>query len=206
MWRWKVEGKDSIEYIWSTSFELKNKQKIVYPNLDSGIRPVPHHASLPVPVPRIDGLDSIGEEESGGDNARASGGEQDHADDDYTPSAEKAWETFTQAELNDLIRELFLSKEKVELLGSSLKQKHLLATCVKVCQYKKDNHDLAAFFIVDGPLCYCHNVSEVFEILSQPHVASDWRLFIDSSKRSLKAVLLHNGNQRHAYPLLIPFI
>ena len=30
--------------------------------------------------------------------------------------------------------------------------------------------------------------------------ASDWRLFIDSSEQSLKAVLLHNGNVYPIYP------
>ena len=31
------------------------------------------------------------------------------------------------------------------------------------------------------------------------YLASDWRLFIDSSKQSLKAVFLHNGN---VYPTI----
>ena len=31
--------------------------------------------------------------------------------------------------------------------------------------------------------------------------ASDWRFFIDSSKRSLKAVLLHNGNVYPSIPI-----
>ena len=31
-----------------------------------------------------------------------------------------------------------------------------------------------------------------------PH---DWRLFIDSSKRSLKCVLLHNGNKLDSIPI-----
>ena len=29
----------------------------------------------------------------------------------------------------------------------------------------------------------------------------DWRLFIDSSKRSLKCVLLHNGNKYASIPI-----
>jgi len=33
------------------------------------------------------------------------------------------------------------------------------------------------------------------------YVPKDWRLFIDSSKRSLKCVLLHNGNQFVSVPL-----
>jgi hypothetical protein len=30
---------------------------------------------------------------------------------------------------------------------------------------------------------------------------NEWRLFIDSSKRSLKAVLLHNGNNYASLPI-----
>ena len=33
------------------------------------------------------------------------------------------------------------------------------------------------------------------------HKPDEWRLFIDSSKISLKAVLLHNGNKRPSIPL-----
>jgi hypothetical protein len=37
---------------------------------------------------------------------------------------------FTQSELNDLIRELQLTKEKSELLGSRLREKNMLASGV----------------------------------------------------------------------------
>ena len=33
------------------------------------------------------------------------------------------------------------------------------------------------------------------------HIAESWRLFIDSSKRSIKAVLLHNGNKYASKPV-----
>jgi len=31
--------------------------------------------------------------------------------------------------------------------------------------------------------------------------ATEWRIFIDASKRSLKAVLLHNGNRYASVPI-----
>jgi hypothetical protein len=37
------------------------------------------------------------------------------------------------------------------------------------------------------------------EVLGHQHNTPEWRLFIDSSKVSLKDVLLHNGNK---YPLM----
>ncbi len=33
------------------------------------------------------------------------------------------------------------------------------------------------------------------------YTASEWRLFIDASKRSLKAVLLNNGNHLSSLPI-----
>ena len=33
------------------------------------------------------------------------------------------------------------------------------------------------------------------------HIAANWRLFIDSSKRIIKAVLLHNGNKYASIPV-----
>ena len=40
----------------------------------------------------------------------------------------------------------------------------------------------------------CSNVNELTAALNINYNPSEWRLFIDSSKSSLKAVLLHNGN------------
>jgi hypothetical protein len=44
-------------------------------------------------------------------------------------------------------------------------------------------------------------MQEVMEKLHLEHTCGQWRLFIDSSKVSLKAVLLHNGNQFPSIPL-----
>ena len=45
-------------------------------------------------------------------------------------------------------------------------------------------------------LVYCRDVAGLFVKLGAPQCdPRDWRLFIDSCKRSLKCVLLHNVNQ-----------
>ena len=53
---------------------------------------------------------------------------------------------------------------------------------------------------MDG-VCYCPNATALMEELGAKHDAENWRLFIDSSKTSLKAVLLHNGNTKPSIPL-----
>ena len=50
-------------------------------------------------------------------------------------------------------------------------------------------------------MCYCHSVTGLFEAIGIPCNTSDWRFFIDSSSRSLKATLLHNTNQWLSIPL-----
>jgi len=48
---------------------------------------------------------------------------------------------------------------------------------------------------MDGDLVYCNNTCGLMEELQLQHVPEQYRLFIDSSKISLKVVLLHNGNK-----------
>lgn len=44
-------------------------------------------------------------------------------------------------------------------------------------------------------MIYCNNIDGLFDTYSINHHPQAWRLFIDSSKISLRAVLLHNGNK-----------
>ncbi len=89
------------------------------------------------------------------------------------------------------------SKEKPELLAWKLKENNLLEENFRVSYHQKLNFNLITFFKVDGLLCYCHAINGLFTT----HVASDWHLFIDSSQRSLKTVILHNGNVIPSFPI-----
>ena len=48
---------------------------------------------------------------------------------------------------------------------------------------------------------FCYDVDDLMNALGIKHDPQEWRLFIDSSKLSLKAVLLHNGNQHPSIPV-----
>ena len=72
---------------------------------------------------------------------------------------------------------------------------------VKVSYYRKRNRGLSSAFKVDGPLGYCHDIAELFQTLGTVHIVNEWRLFTDSSKRSLKAVLLLIGNKKPSIPI-----
>jgi len=48
---------------------------------------------------------------------------------------------------------------------------------------------------------FCYDVDGLTNALGIKYHPQEWRLFIDSSKLSLKAVLLRNGNQHPSIPV-----
>jgi hypothetical protein len=73
-------------------------------------------------------------------------------------------------------------------------KRNLLESDDRVCPYRIWNNVLKIFFRADGPMVFCHDITGLFKGLKKEHTPSDWRLFIDSSQRSLKTVSLRNGN------------
>ncbi|KAI6651281.1 hypothetical protein LOD99_5429 [Oopsacas minuta] len=180
----------------NSGFNAKTKSLIKYPNLHSAIRPVPH--SIDVPVPTFTNLDVISEIDDC--ETRDS---LIREDEDFIPcvSRSNSPQLFNQSELNDLVRDLDLPKESAELLGSGLKEKNLLLPETKFYSYRNREIEFLKYFIVEDGFMFCHDVSPLVNALGCPYVPNDWRLFIDSSKQSLKCVLLHNGNKFSSIPI-----
>ena len=185
-----------------TGFNASSKKKNKYPNLRSAIRPVPHLDDLPVPIPPVnkDLLSSSDEEmPSSGDTAESISLEDIESTYSATSGNEPHW--LTQENLNDLARDLYPSKQQSELLASRLKQWNLVQEDVRITSFRNRNKDLASFFDMENKLCNCTSIPGLFTSLGLPHNPSDWRVFIDSSKRSLKGVLLYNGNKYPSIPI-----
>lgn len=74
---------------------------------------------------------------------------------------------------------------------------------VKITLQRTRQDKLKEFFAYYEPkkLSYCHDVIGLMDELSIEHDPNNWRLFIDSSKTSLKAVLLHIGNKLPSVPI-----
>lgn len=114
----------------------------------------------------------------------------------------------TQKDFNDLCRDAGMSKEVSEIVGSRLKQWNLVANDFKITAGRKRGHTVKfdAFFDLYEDdvrkIAYCVNVDELFKEMGQNHIQNEWRLFIDSSVESFKAVLLHNGNQYPSVPIV----
>jgi len=64
--------------------------------------------------------------------------------------------------------------------------------------YRKRNEDLVQFFKMGRGLVACTDIDGLIQTLNINHNPLDWRLFIDSSQLSLKAVPFHNGNTLHS--------
>lgn len=106
-----------------------------------------------------------------------------------------------QPELNDLARDLKLPKCLSELLASRLQEKRILGKTAKVSSFRTRNKILSSFFAVRESVCVCIDIENLMRELGFEHNKSEWRLFIDGSNASLKAVLLHNGNERPSIPI-----
>jgi len=103
--------------------------------------------------------------------------------------------------LNNLLRDLYLSKEKAEVLGSRLSQWNLLEPGTTISSFRRHNEKLAHYYASAENMCYCKDIDGLMTELGREQNPVCWRLFMDSSKTSLKAVLLHNDNIKPLNPL-----
>src|SRR6218665_883782 len=78
-------------------------------------------------------------------------------------------------------------------------------TCwMKACksQIRESIHEIFSnFFSQQDGLCFCNIVAGLYKVIGISCNPSECLLFIDSSSRSVKAVLLHNGNDYPSLPI-----
>jgi hypothetical protein len=168
----------------------KNAHAVDYQDIPSSIAPVPHCPELPIPVPPNT------ENSSSEESSCTSDGMDNLSDAAFEHETDERVHYFpTEENLADLIRELGLAKISAELLTSRLKHSNLLDNSVRVTNQRTRHQTFSTFFNLSDGLCICHDVTGLFSAIGITFNPNEWRLFIDSSNRSLKAVLRHNGNQ-----------
>ena len=115
-------------------FSRKNKSKIFYPVCRSAIKPVPHDPDLPVPQPTTEKEDTLSVDE----------GASTSTESEENPSFqhESAPLLINQERLNDLLRDLYLSKENTEVLGSRLQQWNQLKPRTTISSFRIRNQSL----------------------------------------------------------------
>ena len=121
-------------------FNASFRKKIKYPNLRSGMRPVPHSDDPPVPTPPVnkDPLPSSDEEMPSREDSAESISLED-IESTYLGASGNEPHWMTQEDLNDLARDLYLSKQQSELLASRLKQWNLVQEDVRITSFWNRN-------------------------------------------------------------------
>jgi len=72
---------------------------------------------------------------------------------------------------------------------------------LRISIYCKRYEDLVQFFKMERGLVVCTDIDDLTQTLNINHIPLDWRLFLDSYKLSLKAVLFHSGNTLPSIPV-----
>ena len=179
----------------------KMKWTVVYPNIPSALRPVPYGEGISVPEPPKEFTTDSDDENEGESN---SGSPETPASTE--PHVSHGGPAASQPhilildELNDLVRDLELSKSKADLPGSTLKRWNLLEKNVRISSFRNRHQQLVPSSERKMTLC-CYDLYGLMNALGIKHDPQEWRPFIESSKPSLKAVLLPNGNHHPFIPV-----
>lgn len=128
------------------------------------------------------------------------------ADPDYVIPPDKELHQFDKNEFSNLVRVLGLPIYQIEFLASVLKGKGLTTHRFLITGFR-NRMQMAVFDScfatdLDSGVVYCKDIERLFFNLNHPYRDCDWRFFLDSSKTSLKGVLVHIGNVFPSVPLL----
>ena len=165
--------------------------------MHQSINQSPHSAELPPPL--FTSLPEVVDEPESSTTEESS-----LEGDCYEPFADyRSPILITQAFLNDLVRDLNLPKESAELLGSRLQNNNLLAPNTTYSWYRRREKVWCNIFLCRKHL-YIVTMLLVFLkrwAVQCAYDPTEWRLFIDSCKASLKCVLLHNAKGYASIPI-----
>ena len=70
------------------------------------------------------------------------------------------------------------------------------------CFFRNRQNKLKEFFSQYNDLVFYNEVCSLIEAFVHQHFPTEWLLFIDTSKVSLQAVFLHNGNKFPYVPIV----
>ncbi|CAH0552824.1 unnamed protein product [Brassicogethes aeneus] len=178
-------------HVWNQQDEPLARSKWIYPSSTSAVRPIRSSKGplLSLPSTSIESSDELNDPSC-------------VSDDDFISKNYFQPRPLNQNELSDVIRDLGLSKTSFKLLASWLKERHLITKETKVSYYRTREKNFVPFFAEEDDFVYCTDLSGLMTAMGlQRYDSNEWRLFIDSSKRSLKCVLLNNGNKLGSLPI-----
>ena len=135
-----------------TGINRKNRKILKYPDLESARRPVAHSDECPVPIYEILSEDS--------DNDSTAS--QESQEDEEVDFSNVIPHPFSQNELNDLDRDLNLSKSSAELLASRLKEKSLLSHGTRITFYRNRHQEFLHFFFLKKKIWFTAQILFIF--------------------------------------------
>ena len=183
----------------TVGFNAKKIHLIKYPNIPSAMCPAAHSSEIPTPSTTFtfEAMDQHMESDA-------------HLPfDDHTKTIQETSPsscTFNQAELNDLLRDLGLSKVNSELLASRLKKKNALAPDTSITFFCTREQELLVYFdenkTGNDNFVYCQDIQGLLERMGgEKYLPGERRHFVGSNKRSIKCALLYNGNEYSPVPI-----
>lgn len=185
-WRQPMYHETDCYFCLTKVKQIGRHRSVEYANVNSFTKPIPHSPEVPYPIRPMQ-------------NAQNDGESSEFSSSDS--EEKKTKKPLTQAELNDWIRDFGMSKEMSELMASRMKERGFASSEVKVTSYRTRHERFAKFYSKEDKICFCHDIIGLFAEFGESHDPAEWRLFIDSSKLSLKAVLLHQGNEKPSVPV-----
>lgn len=190
LWRKPIEHESDCYFCLTKVTGGKNR-KVIYPVKLRSMRTTPVR-NLPNALPPVCPMHEPPKKVKRG---------SDESNWSSTSEADKKKPLMNQAQLNDLCRDLRLTKTDSEFLASRLKQLGLIEADVRITVFRNRSKQFAQFFTKIRNYCYCNSITALFAGLGQTYDPKEWRLFIDGSKYSVKAVLLHQGNKKPSIPV-----
>ncbi|KAG7165677.1 Cubilin-like 4, partial [Homarus americanus] len=189
----------------------KNKHHVKYPDVPSAIKPVPHGPGIPIPTPPENYRDMILDDDHDIDEDI----EETDASSTYLPTASaKEPIPFSQAELNDLTRDLLRHRLKYLLLPSSHEVVFTsgdnnvhkgfmihLTSCRSSCHQTLNASSKGGVKTPGYPLQQHHNTACEWHFVATPgkRIKLKIRLLMVSCRRSYLAVNPHLTKDQQLY-------
>lgn len=179
----------------------KKKNKKIYIGVQSAQLPLPHSNDIPVPrrpSPDVRTVDTAFQ-------SIPSDPSEFHSlyEPEPSTSGSRRPRLVSRDDLDEMVADLNLPKKKAERLASFFKQRNFSEPGVNVTAFRKREKPFVDFYTLNtgNTYVFCHNIDGLMLAMGIRYSGDDWRLFVDSSKTSLKAVLLHKTNEYPSIPI-----
>jgi len=175
-----------------TGVTVRSKHTVQYSNLPFAMRPLPHNSEIHVPKPPTNM--TLSDSESSDDDVGQANNNMGCNPTVAAASSSNEPHLLTQGDLNDIVRDLNLSKKQAEILGPMLKGWILLRQDTKVCFTTGTMKNSRIFSPWKMVLCFAMMFVLLWKFLTMNinQISGPCSLI---RQVSLKLVLLHNGNR-----------